>query len=293
MLLERLMKLNDKNSVLEWLSRWRLLRSEPPKCHRHKKNMKVHEVRHGFGQVWRCTTCKTDISITRGSLFERLHLEPGTALIIMWSFAQGNTYDEIIRDTQPTPVSSATIASWYKELRSRLIKWMETEPRFSDMIGGPGKNVQIDETLIGKRKYNVGRQPGGEQFWVLGMIDEDDQLRVFHIENKSASVMIPLIVANVDPQSEVWTDQHRTYMALDNMGWDHSTVNHSVQFKAPDGTHTNKIESAWRGLKRWFNPGGIPHESIEEHIKHYLWLRDCKKRGLNPFAELVKICEAK
>ena len=40
-----------------------------------------------------------------------------------------------------------------------------------DKIGGPGKQVQIDESKFGKRKYHRGHRVEGQ--WVFGRIEED------------------------------------------------------------------------------------------------------------------------
>ena len=41
----------------------------------------------------------------------------------------------------------------------------------SEVLGGEGKTVQIDESKIGKRKYHCGHMVDGQ--WVLGGIQEE------------------------------------------------------------------------------------------------------------------------
>ena len=71
---------------------------------------------------------------------------------------------------------------------------------FSDeLIGGPGCIVEIDESKIGKRKYNRGRMVEGT--WIFGMIVvTNNNVGSFRLEicadNKSkrdADTLIPLI----------------------------------------------------------------------------------------------------
>lgn len=295
-MLERVVHLDDKESTVSWMYQVGLLDPAPPQCRCHRSNMKSRAKNSGFGKAWFCQACKNrgsdnEIQITHNSIFADMRLEPGIALILLWNFSQGNSYKDTERDCKfgPETIGSDTIAHWFSIFRQRLYAWMNTEPRFNNRIGGPGKIVQIDEAQIGRRMYHRGRLI--EEVWVLGMIDEDDQLRLEVIEDRSAAVMIPLIESNVDPQSVVWTDGHRSYLTLDQRGWNHHTVNHSREFVAPDGTHTNKIESQWRAIRRWFSPGGIRHENIEATLKYYLWFRDLDTRNANKFAELVKICK--
>lgn len=42
------------------------------------------------------------------------------------------------------------------------------------MIGGPGTEVEIDETYVFKRKYNVGRLPQNRrEEWLFGGVQRD------------------------------------------------------------------------------------------------------------------------
>ena len=56
---------------------------------------------------------------------------------------------------------------------------------------------------------------------------------------------------------------------------------------AEDGTHTQKIESQWRALRRKLSLGGIRRDDVGEHLVEYIWRRDCKKRDVDPFESLV------
>ncbi len=49
--------------------------------------------------------------------------------------------------------------------------------RRSVPIGGPGIRVQIDETKVGKRKFNRGRRMDGQ--WVFGGSEEFDWKKIF------------------------------------------------------------------------------------------------------------------
>ncbi len=41
------------------------------------------------------------------------------------------------------------------------------------VIGGPGVEVEIDESKFGKRKYNRGHRVGENGVWVFGGIEKD------------------------------------------------------------------------------------------------------------------------
>jgi len=49
-------------------------------------------------------------------------------------------------------IGHESIVLWNKRFRSVAVSYFKSHPL---MLGGPGKEVQIDETVIGRRKYNV------------------------------------------------------------------------------------------------------------------------------------------
>jgi transposase-like protein len=115
-------------------------------------------------------------------------------------------------------------------------------------IGGVGVTVQLDESKFGKRKYNHGRRTEGH--WMLGMIaDGSNDLRLILCPNnkRGANELLPIIQKHVEPGTIIRTDMWKAYNDLGELGYQHKVVNHSDKtnpFVAPDGTHTNRIESS-------------------------------------------------
>ena len=79
-----------------------------------------------------------------------------------------------------------------------------------------------------------------------------------------------MIQWHVAAGSEVHTDGWLAYKGLGALGYHHWVVNHRVEFVAADGTHTQRIESQWRALRRRFSSGGLRHEDIGAHLVEYL-----------------------
>lgn len=93
--------------------------------------------------------------------------------------------------------------------------------------------------------------------------------------------------------STIYTDCWKGYNNLTLEGFAHLTINHSLQFVDPDtGVNTNKIESQWRPLRHRLARGGVKKEHLAEHMTEFLWRRDCKRRGADPFKELVEDIKA-
>ena len=155
------------------------------------------------------------------------------------------------------------------------------------LIGGLGTIVQVDEALIGRRKWHRARRMPG--LWVLGMIDASGELRLEICPSRSAKALEEIIQRHVLPGSEIHTDGWPGYRGLANLGFTHRVVNHSVEFVACDGTHTQQIESGWRALRRVFTRGGRRLGDLDENLLSYLWRRRCRHDKVDPFAAMVRL----
>ena len=69
--------------------------------------------------------------------------------------------------------------------------------------------------------------------------------------NRSAATLNPIILEYVLPGTSIYSDQWAAYRNLNQLGFAHGTVNHSVNFKDPTtGVHTNHVEAYWSRIKR-------------------------------------------
>ena len=115
------------------------------------------------------------------------------------------------------------------------------------LIGGPGKIVEVDESLVGNRKYNHGRRVKGK--WILGGVERgSNQCFLVECDNnhRDHHVLTPLIKQRVRPGTLIITDGWRAYLNL----------THSQNFVNPrTGAHTNTTEGCWFHVKRHLNRG--------------------------------------
>ena len=148
-------------------------------------------------------------------------------------------------------------------------------------IGGQGIVVEIDETKLGKRKYNRGHHVEG--VWVLVGIERTPEGRFFltPIEKRDQETSLKNIYDHVHEGSIIYTDCWPGYNGLSGcLGFEHSTVNHSQAFKSPiNGACTNTAEGLNNGLKMKIMPRNRAKEGIEEHLSEYIW-RELYKNNL-------------
>ena len=106
------------------------------------------------------------------------------------------------------------------------------------VFSGPGKEVEIDESKLGRRKYNRGRVVDGH--WVFGGMERGsgDSFMV-EVPHRDAATLLPIIATNVRPRTIVYSNEWAAYNQLSaTVGVVHRTVNHSLHFVDPvTGSH--------------------------------------------------------
>ena len=117
-------------------------------------------------------------------------------------------------------------------------------------LGGEGRIVEIDESLFIKVKHNRGRDMLREKVSFFGLYerassDMPKRLLFFKVEARDAVYLLNIIYNHsFQDQQFILTAAYNQIINLDRQ-YEHRTVNYSLTFVAPDGTHTNSIESTW------------------------------------------------
>jgi len=70
------------------------------------------------------------------------------------------------------------------------------------------------------------------QVWIIGLIERSSgRYLLFPVQDRSAEIMIPLIVQHVAKGSTIYTDGWLAYNSLNQLGYKHFTVIHKETFK--------------------------------------------------------------
>ena len=200
-------------------------------------------VKSSDGLAFSCNkeSCRRRKSIRAGSFFENAKLSLCDSMLLLHLWAKDYTEKLVLNDFN---FATQTVVDWFRFCRDLCVLSFEND---DNIIGGPDIVVEIDETLVVKRKYNRGRilRSG----WLFGGIErrQDGQLKCFvrMVYDRSEAHLTHLIRQHVAPGTHIITDGWAAYRNLSSCGYLHSVVIHEENFVSPADyqVHTQTIEA--------------------------------------------------
>jgi transposase-like protein len=174
-------------------------------------------------------------------------------------------------------------SAWFMLHRIRLAM----QAKSFDKIGGPGSEVEVDETFIGGKARNMhkgkrirmmnanvtsfGRERSGNlpgKVAVHGILDrEARKIRATVVPNIKRATLQQAVLDNVQAGSSVYTDQAVAYDNLSKHKYTHEVVNHLQEY-VRGRVHTNGMENFWSLLKRGLNGTYVAVEPF--HLSRYV-----------------------
>jgi transposase-like protein len=214
--------------------------------------------------IYRCAQCKTNFSITVGTIFENTKLPLRVWFGAIWLLT--NHPKGIASTTLAADLNITQKSAWF--VLHRLRHAARTGSFNAPLTG----KVEIDETFIGGKSTNLhGRRRGkGHNHMpvVIGAVERDGGTVARVIPSVARKELHEFIYDVVSPDAEMLaTDAWPGYSGL--IGYDnHQVVNHKQGEYRRGDVHTNSIESVWALLKRQIV--GTHHWVSPKHLQRYV-----------------------
>jgi transposase-like protein len=222
-------------------------------------------------RVWQCKTRhpKAQFSIKVGTIFEDSPIGLDKWLTAMWMVANcknGVSSWEMHRTLGVTQKSA-----WFMLQRIRLAM----QGKNSGKLGGPGSEIEIDETFIGGKSRNMHRSKrarvitgtgGKDKAMVMGVLERGGKVRAMVVENRRRAELQKQVREHVEAGAAIFTDELPSYKGL-NSEYDHAVINHAVEY-VNGNIHTNGMENFWSLLKRGLHGTYVSVEPF--HLFRYI-----------------------
>jgi transposase-like protein len=253
----------DDKTCLQWLWNTRYAVDGGDKAYCPKDGEKTTFKRYETSQQrqsWTCTKCGHHIHPTAGTIFHKsstsLHLW-FYAMYLMSSTRCGISAKQLERELGVTYKTAWRI---FHRIRNELMA------QDDDPLTG---EVEIDEMYVGgTRKDGKGRYPQRPKTPVLGMVERGGRVSAYVVEDKSALSLYPWIRKSVAQGTQLYTDEHPGYVALDKQGFVHNAVQHKDGIYVSGNVHTQTMDGFWSLVKNGIR--GVYHRVSAKHLQGYL-----------------------
>lgn len=210
----------------------------------------------------RCGPCKRQFTVTVGTVFESSHVKLNVwlqAVYLMCSSKKGVSSHQLMR-TLDVQYKTA----WFMTHRIREASASGKLPQ----LGGKGVVVEVDETFIGQKTDVPKRRGYAHKHAVLTLVERGGSARSFHVDGTSAADLLPVIRANVAPDTYVMTDEAGQYAGLGKHFTGHDFVRHGAGEYVRKDVHTNTVEGFYSVFKRGMK--GVYQHCSEKHLHRYV-----------------------
>jgi len=162
-------------------------------------------------------------------------------------------------------------SAWFMLHRIRLAMQSKSFVK----IGGPGSEVEVDETYIGGKARNMHKDVKqrritgrlqDDKSTVMGFLERGGIVRTEIVEDRLRKTLQPMVRKHVHTGTALYSDELGGYKGLEGE-YEHKVIDHAVKYV--DGRiHTNSLENFWSLVKRGLHGTYIAVEPF--HLFRYL-----------------------
>ncbi|MGA2459418.1 MAG: IS1595 family transposase [Terriglobales bacterium] len=224
-------------------------------------------------KIWFCYDCKKQFTLKVGTIMEDSPITLDKWMTAFWMLS--NCKNGISSYELGKAIGIHQESAWFMLQRIREV--MKGKKTSKKMGGGPGSELEADETFVGGRIQNMhkdrklryqqmGGMFGGKTI-VQGILDRDvREVRAKVVPNVKRETLQNEVLANVRYGSTVYTDDAVGYDKL-HYRFVHDVVNHAEAY-VKGRVHTNGLENFWSLLKRTLRGTYVAVEPF--HLDRYV-----------------------
>ncbi len=253
-----------------------------PKCERTRK---FHRTK--TRAAYTCDSCGLHVHPMKGTIFEGSPVSLQLWFYVMYVMASTRCGVSAKQMEREIGVTYKTAHRVMKKIRTELMTDEDAEPLSGD--------VEVDETSWGgkPRGRKLTRQEVAAfreaKPTVLGMVERGGRVRARVIASRRGAPLSRAVLANVNPDSIIFTDDWAAYKPLRRSYIDHRIINHSAGLYVDGSTHTNTIEGFFGNLKTGMRGTykKVSPRHLQAYLDEYSWRHNAKREGGALFEQLV------
>lgn len=212
---------------------------------------------------WDCLACRYQFSVTSQTILHDSHLPLRKWLIAIYLMLESRKAISANQMKRTLGIGSYRTA-WF--LCHRIREAMGRDPFEGPTLFGI---IEVDETMMGGRRKNVGKGYRKNKTWVAGALQRGGEVRLERIPNVQKTTLHAFISRHIKDEAEaIYTDELKSYLGISDDDTRHEAVNHSEEEWVVGDIHIKGIEGVWSLFKRSI-VGAFHHVSVK-HLERYL-----------------------
>lgn len=227
----------DDDACLEWLKEY--LYPDGVYCEVDKKITPHHRMKKR--KSYSCELCGHHVHPTADTIFHKSST-PLTlwfyAIYLMSATRAGISAKQLERELG---VTYKTAWRMFRQIRK-----MMADDEDDTLSGDAG----VDEVYFhADTTKRPSVKPYNNQI-VFGMVERGGKAKVRHVRTSGTRVVLPEIIANVDKDASIFSDEYYSYKLLPKNGFQHYTIKHNSGVYVQGWVHTQNVENLWSNMKR-------------------------------------------
>lgn len=188
-------------------------------------------------------------------------------------------------------ISYKIIKDVYNDVRKQIHKnYLKIAEE--NQLGGDGKICEIDESIFSHLSFTIYGKKYKQAIWVISAIQKNTgEIRIGVIPNRTKDSLNKFIFSNIKKGTKIITDGFEGYNEIKECGYSHEILNKSSEGLGKGEKVTSHIESVWSQLKHFARiySNAISPENAEEYISEMWFRRECRRRNLKIYQEILQI----
>lgn len=219
--------------------------------------------------ILKCKSCRKDVSVTAGTIFQDRHLPLRTWFQALWLVVAQKGGISALGLSREIGITRQK-TGWHLLATIRTAMVRSGRERLSGL-------VEVDEVFIGGVKSGKrGRGALGKALVLVAVEDKEKagfgRIRMTIISDATANSLHTAIESVVEPESTIRTDEFKSYESLPDKGYKHIAVKR--QISAPGDDPTPLVHRIASLVKRWLlgtHQGGVHLENLSGYLDEFVF----------------------